>query len=243
MSIEPLLLSVTPIGTYSAGTLLTRATGFFFQRDSKLFLVTSEHVFRDEKAAHFPDRLQVTLHVDPKNVTQSVEYSIPLHRDQTPLWIAGADSSGAVDIAVIEIDKNALPESAVYAAFSPSNLLGVDKMIEIGTSMLIVGFPLGFHDTFHKLPVVRHAINASSFAMRFQGYGYFLTEARTHGGTSGAPVVARDISSPNKDLPWTLLGVHSARFDVSNRGLMDEALGLNCAWFADILLTLTEPRS
>jgi hypothetical protein len=43
------------------------------------------------------------------------------------------------------------------------------------------------------------------------------------------------------DLPWILLGVHSARLDVGTRDLkLDEALGLNCAWYADILLTLTE---
>ena len=43
------------------------------------------------------------------------------------------------------------------------------------------------------------------------------------------------------DLPWMLLGVHSAVFDVGTRDLnIDEALGLNCAWYADILLTLTE---
>jgi hypothetical protein len=41
-------------------------------------------------------------------------------------------------------------------------------------------------------------------------------------------------------LPWTLLGVHSARLDIGNRDLdLDESLGLNCAWYADILLTLT----
>jgi hypothetical protein len=38
-----------------------------------------------------------------------------------------------------------------------------------------------------------------------------------------------------------LLGVHSARLDVGTRDQeLDEALGLNCAWYADILLTLTE---
>jgi len=43
------------------------------------------------------------------------------------------------------------------------------------------------------------------------------------------------------DLPWLLLGVHSARLDVGTRDLkLDEALGLNCAWYADILMTLTE---
>ena len=41
-------------------------------------------------------------------------------------------------------------------------------------------------------------------------------------------------------LPWKLLGVHSARMDMSGRDLhRDETLGLNCAWYADILLTLT----
>ena len=43
------------------------------------------------------------------------------------------------------------------------------------------------------------------------------------------------------DLPWVLLGVHSARLDAGTRDAeVDEALGLNCAWYADILLTLTE---
>jgi hypothetical protein len=45
------------------------------------------------------------------------------------------------------------------------------------------------------------------------------------------------------NLPWMLLGVHSARLDVGTRDLMlDEALGLNCAWYADILLTLSLER-
>jgi hypothetical protein len=62
-------------------------------------------------------------------------------------------------------------------------------------------------------------------------------------GTSGAPVVMRlsKEESTQADLPWLLLGVHSARLDVGTRDLqLDEALGLNCAWYADILLTLTE---
>ena len=106
----------------------------------------------------------------------------------------------------------------------------------------MVGFPLGFHDTLHHMPVVRHGVVASSFGLRFQGKGYFLTDARTHRGTSGAPIVMRAIrQEPTvEDLPWKLLGVHSARLDVGIRDLeIDEALGLNCAWYADILLTLT----
>lgn len=41
-------------------------------------------------------------------------------------------------------------------------------------------------------------------------------------------------------LPWRLLGVHSARLDmVGGSNMIEESLGLNCAWYADILLTLT----
>lgn len=81
---------------------------------------------------------------------------------------------------------------------------------------------------------------ASSFGLRFQGQGYFLTDARTHRGMSGAPVVMR--GSPGADgLPWKLLGVHSASMDMGDRDRhLDESLGLNCAWYADMLLTLTQ---
>lgn len=192
----------------------------------------------DEVNGHHPDRIEVELHVDETNATQSVKYQIPLYRNNDALWVQGSDSAGSVDVAVIEIDKNALPTHAVYAAFTPKHLhTNLDK-ISIGTPMLIIGFPLGFHDTLHHLPVARQAINASSFSLRFQGGGYFLTDARTHRGLSGAAVVIK--AAGNEELPWTLLGIHSAHFDVNNRELgVDEALGLNCAWFADILMTLT----
>ncbi|MFN3496459.1 MAG: serine protease, partial [Hydrogenophaga sp.] len=45
-------------------------------------------------------------------------------------------------------------------------------------------------------------------------------------------------------LPWKLLGVHSSRMDMGDRDLvLDESLGLNCAWYADILMTLTGPAA
>jgi V8-like Glu-specific endopeptidase len=78
--------------------------------------------------------------------------------------------------------------------------------------------------------------------MRFQGQGYFLTDARTHRGTSGSPVVMRDHDADaDVQLPWKLLGVHSARLDMADRDKVeDESLGLNCAWYADILMKLSE---
>ena len=168
--------------------------------------------------------------------------SIPLYRDGKSLWRQGQDGAGEIDVAVIELERAALPAHVVYCAFGPAHLHTPHDQVEVGASVLVVGFPLGFHDTLHHLPVVRQAGIASSFGLRFQGEGYFLTDARTHRGGSGAPIVMRDAypRAAHGELPWTLLGVHSARLDMETRDLkLDEALGLNCAWYADILLTLT----
>lgn len=241
--IDTLFLTAARILTFEQQVGLTNASGFFFARDERLFLVTSRHVVFDEPSKHFPDRIEIELHMDQVNLSQSTGFSIPLYRDGKSLWRQGSDSAGEIDVAVIEIDRAAMPEKAIFRAFTPQHLPGTGDEVEVGAAMLVVGFPLGFHDARHHMPVVRQAMAASPFGLRFQGEGYFLTDARTHRGTSGAPVVMRAarIDPAKQDLPWILLGVHSSRMDVGSRDLeIDEALGLNCSWYADILLTLTE---
>ena len=239
---EPLLLTATQISTFVGSRLLTKASGFFFARSQRLYLVTSRHVVLDEPSAHRPDRIEIELHVDDINLTRSTGFSVLLYHEGTAIWHQGEDSGGDIDVAVIELDRAALPPSTHVRAFAPANLQASLDDIEVGSSLLIVGFPLGFHDTLHHLPVVRQAAIASAFGVRFQGQGYFLTDARTHRGTSGAPVVMRAPPSSGDDgLPWKLLGVHSARMDMLTRDRQqDESLGLNCAWYADILMTLTD---
>jgi S1-C subfamily serine protease len=232
-----------PVATFDGSRPLTNASGFFFERDGRLFLVTSRHVMVDRPSRHAPDRIEIELHTDPENVAETIGFSIPLYRDGRSVWRQGSDAAGGVDVAAVEIDRSALPETTTLAAFTPKHLLSLNDTVEIGTPVLILGFPLGFYDQLHRIPVVRQAVVASSFGLRFQGEGYFLTDARTHRGSSGAPVALRrpQAGTDLGDLPWILLGVHSARLDVGTREVdADEALGLNCAWYADILLTLTE---
>lgn len=237
--IETLLLTTTRIMTFADRRVLTSASGFLFERDERLFLVTSRHVLIDTASKHFPDRIEIEFHTDTVNLTRSVEVSIPLYRQRKSLWRQGSDSGGDIDVAVIELDRSALPATAVFHCFTPAHLQRSLQEVEVGSVLLVVGFPLGFHDALHHLPVVRQGCIASSFGLRFQGQGYFLTDARTHRGTSGAAVVMRCPDS-EQALPWKLLGVHSSRMDMGDRDLqLDESLGLNCAWYADILMTLT----
>jgi S1-C subfamily serine protease len=238
--IEPLLFAGVRVSTFVGVSGLTSASGFFFERDERLFLVTGRHVLVDAASGHHPDRVELTLHVDPVDLTRRAIVSVPLFRDRKSVWSQATDSGGEVDVAALELDRDALPHGAVLRAFSLRNLQGPLDEIAIGTPVLVLGFPLGFYDTLHYLPVARQAAVASAFGVRFQGQGYFLTDARMHRGASGAPVVLHD---PQGDpaLPWKLLGIHSARLDMGSREAgVDESLGLNCAWYADILKTLTQ---
>ena len=144
--IESLLVAVTRVSTMSVGTMLTGATGFFFERDDRLFLVTSRHVVFDEASNHRPDRLEIELHVDPKNIAVVTQMSIPLYRGNQPVWRQGVDSGGSVDIVAVELQRAALPETMLLSSFTPYHLVTEFDQIEVGTPVLIVGFPLGFHE-------------------------------------------------------------------------------------------------
>ena len=243
--VEPLLLTTTSIATFAGPRAMTNASGFFFRRDDRLFLVSNRHVFVDAPSSHFPDRIEIGVHTDSQDLTRYAVVSLPLYRDGLGLWRDAKDSGGAVDVAAMEIPSDCLPAEAVLQAFDESHLASAGEDIAIGDALTIVGFPLGFHDTIHHLAVARGASIASAYGVRFQQQGCFLTDARTHRGSSGAPVLRRRMreSSGASHLPWQLIGVHSTRMDMRTRDrAQDESLGLNCAWYADVLVALTAVR-
>lgn len=241
--VEPLLLTATRILTFNGDHSLTNASGFFFSRDGRLYLVTSRHVMFDEPSEHMPDRIEIELHTNAENMAEFVTFTIPLYNNGNSNWRQAVDAAGEIDVAVIELDQSALPETMVYSAFTPDHLLPAEAAVDIGIRLLVIGYPLGFHDTLHHMPVVRGGCLSSSYGLRFQGSGFFLTDARTHRGISGAPVVMRTDKPRAKlgELQCYLMGIHSSRLDLGTRDVeLDEALGLNCSWYADIVLTLTE---
>jgi hypothetical protein len=91
--IESILLTSVRIMTFHGRARLTNASGFFFERDGALFLVTSRHVLVDEGSQHFPDRLEIELHIG-SDFSRSMGFSIPLFRDGLSLWRTGSDAAG-----------------------------------------------------------------------------------------------------------------------------------------------------
>jgi S1-C subfamily serine protease len=238
------LLGVTRVLTFEGHRGMTAASGFFFERDDRLFLVTSRHVLFDAASGHTPDRIEIEMHTDPRDLTRCAALSILLYRDGHAVWRQARDSGGEVDVAVLELDRSAMPAGCVVRPFGVQHLAAGFDLFKVGDRLAIPGFPLGFFDTVHHLPVVRQASIASSYGVRFQGQGYFLTDARMHRGSSGSPVLARMEAAGTNPPRWCLLGVHSSRMDMATRDqVQDESLGLNCAWYADVLMTLTDGAS
>ena len=57
--IEPLLLTTVWVSTFDSKRPLTGASGFFFERQARLFLVTGRQVVIDKPSKHFPNRLEI----------------------------------------------------------------------------------------------------------------------------------------------------------------------------------------
>ena len=94
LTFDMLLLTATRILTYEGQRPLTNATGFFYEREGQLFLVTSRHVLFDEPSGHFPDRIVIDLHTDPENMAESTGFSIPLYNKKGSVWRQGLDLAG-----------------------------------------------------------------------------------------------------------------------------------------------------
>jgi hypothetical protein len=241
---DPLLLNVCRLSTYAEGRSLSASTGFFFLREDRHFLVTSRHVFLDAPTQHFPDRISFGVHSESVDLTRITPVDLPLYREGRARWIQAEDSGGDIDVAVLELDPTVLPPHVRESAFTPASLCDDPDAVALGVPLTLACFPLGFYDTTYTLAVARQGSVASPFGVRFQGRGCFVTDARMHRGTSGAPVVMRRTGvSQGGGGPWTLLGVHSARMDMVSRDVReDDMLGLNLAWYADILMTLTRTK-
>lgn len=139
--IDPLLFATVRLATFIGTQGLTNASGFFFRRDDKLFLVTSRHVFIDEAQEHHPDRVEIELHLDADNAAQSTGWSVPLFANKLAAWRQGLDDAGEIDVAAIEIERGKLPAGVVLQAFTPQHLAAEADQVIIGRPLVITGFP------------------------------------------------------------------------------------------------------
>ena len=246
MPSEELFVRVAKVETWKEGAHCTNASGFFFMHAGTLYLITNRHVVMNESTGHRPDAIHLLLHTNADDLTANQSFEIPLYRDGIPQWHEHPRYGTSVDVVAITITDPTTLSTHYLAAFGDGDILTEEETLPPGQSVLIVGFPLGFFDSVHNLPIVRQAVVATDFSHPFKGEPYFLTDARMHRGTSGAPVIARfkrtTTVAGKFEEQWCLLGIHSASVDVSDRDpLQDDRLGLNCTWYARLITEIVRP--
>jgi hypothetical protein len=132
---EALLFATTHVTTHLDNVVLSGATGFFFERETRLYLVTSRHVVHDVDSGHAPGSLTIELHVDKTDLTQIKHMSLPLYLEGLSTWRAAKDSFGDVDVAVVEIDRSNLPPGALLHAFTSEHLQDHLEDVELGAPL------------------------------------------------------------------------------------------------------------
>lgn len=246
MPISDLVAVVTQVQCRKASATVGVGSGFFYEHQGTLCLVTNRHVFVDETKDHRPDSISLRLHTDPADIRKNAALELQLYTvSGTPLWREHPAGGRSVDVAALPLDRAAMISRFFIRSFSQSVHIPANVNVSVGEDLQVIGYPLGFHDQVHNLPIIRSATLASVYPVPFEGNPFVLIDARLHSGTSGSPVMTKPTSILRKTDGSTamlsgaatfLVGVHSASLDIQGRDpAHDEPLGLNVAWFASLI--------
>lgn len=246
MPISDLTAVVASVHCFKEERQLATATGFFYLHDDKLYFITNRHVIIQEESSYFPDGVQLKLHINPQDIRQNKVLKLPLYdHANKPLWLEHPVGAKEIDVVALPMDSELVKSRFFVRALSITDQIPENIEISIGEDVLVLGYPLGFHDTLHNLPIIRNATIASVYPVPFEGNPIILIDSRLHRGTSGSPVLTKptqmvrraDGSTSLITKPVSfLLGVHSAAVDILGRDSeQDEPLGLNAVWFASLI--------
>jgi S1-C subfamily serine protease len=241
MPLNQILVTVSIVLQIKGSIIIGSASGFLYSRNDNLFLVTNQHVMRNEKDGVFPDSLRLRLHTDPNDISKTAEIDLPLYKGADRLW-KGHPKHSSADVALLKLDAERVKKDFFVRAWSRENFLPANFPLEPGEDVFIMGYPLSFHDLSHNLPIFRNAMIASTYRVPFQGQPFFLIDASLHPGTSGSPVITKPKSAWVDDKGNTrlmtgtiyyLVGVHSGTIDPKITG--GKEIGLGAAWYAELI--------
>jgi S1-C subfamily serine protease len=246
VAIDSINYSVTLVKTRVRGEapqqcVVASATGFFFQDHERKFLITNRHVVIKEEDNFYPDNLLIRVHTSRQSTLPNRDVVIPLYNtNHEQLWLEHQNRE--IDVVAIRVDDLFL-DGDVIEPFTPQNIPPSNIRLGVRDNCMVIGYPLGFHDDFHNLPITRVGTIASPYGAFFKEQRHFLLDAILHPGTSGSPVVlpsTRDILSITevgqvavaRGFPTYLLGINSGEYS---------GLSLNAVWYSDLIQEIIPP--
>jgi len=243
--VDPLVFTVTRLDLFN-DMIQGFATGFFYLRDDRLYLVTNRHVLVTPDTRPLWKTASAELHTSP-NVYDHQTFELPLFRaDGSPNWMLAPPPA---DIAVLPLDRSRFTSAAHITWLTPDSIFPLDFVLDIGADAFLIGYPESFRDEPANLPVFRKAMVASIYGVSFGGRPCFLTDGQFHVGMSGGPVIVQprdtwrgirnEVRRPPAETHY-LLGVHSGEVELEVAREGDDqtstlTVGLGWAWYPDAI--------
>jgi hypothetical protein len=262
--VDPRSLMTTPVWLLRGTQPVSQGTGFFFASTTPsneietVFLVTNYHVI----TGHAPpsrsrngDHIRLILHRNQDDLRDVQAVDLPLYdeRDQ-PLWIT-SDRTPNADVVLVPLPRQAY-ERIRLLVFTEAHTRG-DIRIRPSSGATLLGYPFGFYDTTHYLPVWKTGHIASEPDVDFEGRPVFLVDVSAFPGMSGSPVlvVANGIYEAQDGSMRTghvlkLLGIFSSMpvvrqtrpsidpLDAQSSRTVDTSLQLGYVWKASVIAEL-----
>jgi len=250
-SVDSIYLSTTLVHRFSGNDSKGTATGFFFQsKQGSIYLVTNKHViygdnFPDENAAPEIDKIKLILHINKNNLSQNEEVTIGLFKKNVKLWKEHPRKDIDIVCIPLNLDRNKFIFAVVDASLlDTSNIkIGIEKIF-------VMGYPYGWYDSLHNLPITRIGHLSSPFGVPFHGNPFMLGDVETHPGMSGSPVfmhlvdyITVDNGKSTRHMGQSkiiLLGVYSGqpKWEYKNQKtgeLIKIPHSLSVIWFGDLI--------
>jgi len=250
-SVDSIYLSTTLIEMFSNNEPKGNATGFFFQNNQGLvYLITNKHViygnnFSDVNSSPTIDKIKLTIHTNKNNLAQNEDVMIHLFKEGEKVW----NEHSVKDVDIICIPLN-LDRSKYIFAVADENLLDASNL-KIGfEKIFVMGYPYGWYDSLHNLPITRIGHLSSPFKVPFHGKPFMLGDVETHPGMSGSPVFMHLVDYVTVDEGKTirhlgqskiiLLGVFSGQprweiKDEKTNEVITVPHSLSIIWFGDLI--------
>lgn len=229
------------------------ATGFFFRYANDTYLITNRHAlsFETENGNKLQEA-KIRIRNDPSDLDQFEKKTLTLRNgDDEKNWL---NDDRRVDIGVIPLKPpvvdsqiSILPPKEISSDYKYGNLAfqendfpesrPMSMIVSGGSGAIILGYPLEYFGPSY--PVARNAIISSPYGRTVEELvdtpagipkKAFLTDAVTHPGLSGSPVITQPpesiMQNPDKpenvyvaanlmtfDNKRALLGIHAGEFD------------------------------
>lgn len=252
----------------SAG--VTFGSGFFFgelapgdgtdkpqwRTVEKTWVVSNKHVLcpGDPKNPQAPESITVNLREvkDGRVEWFPINYSSDQVRRLMRLHPDSSVDVAALDVTAHITDMMEEAKPLAYSIVTNSQFPGRNRLsVEVGSDVLVVGYPRGFYDSLNKFPIVKTGVIASRWGARFNGKRYCLIDAKLFPGSSGSLVITQPTQITvhqgelmfSKDKEFCVVGVYSGELYQTKAPVetedaivqKKEFLDLGAVWYPDTI--------